>query len=302
MITVTGKVEDATGAVLHARIDFLSRSTPLVGAGIITTNSDVSIRSNPSDGTFSVQLAPGNYQVNISAEGQSTSFSIAVPSGTGTASIDTLTTTPLLYPFVAPNTVWNRILNGNITVQAIANPAAPTTTPVVYSGGHQTSSSNFAYQIAWVDQYGNQTAASPYARNTAPTGANNATRVLLPVPPSGVASVNIYRTNSSFSLSCYLLANVAANVTFYDDWESQADFASALGALAPVFNTTAGGFIDSGGNQIFYISAEGLTMPGSNTRFVFGVGWQFFNTTTALWHTLLCVGNPPQVGFDAGSL
>ncbi|HXC98800.1 MAG TPA: hypothetical protein VN048_05620, partial [Verrucomicrobiae bacterium] len=141
MITVTGKIEDATGAVLHARIDFTSQSTPLAGAGIVTTNTDVSIRSNPSDGTFSVQLAPGSYQVNISAEGQTTSFTIAVPNGSGFAAIDTLTTSPLLYPFVAPNTVWNRVLNGNITVSAIANPPAPTTAAVVYSGGHQTSAS-----------------------------------------------------------------------------------------------------------------------------------------------------------------
>src|ERR1700722_7237466 len=102
MITVTGKIEDAAGAVLHARIDFTSQSTPLVGAGIVTTNTDVSIRSNPSDGTFSVQLEPGSYQVDISAEGQTTSFTIAVPNGRGFSAIDTLTTSPSLYPFIAP--------------------------------------------------------------------------------------------------------------------------------------------------------------------------------------------------------
>jgi hypothetical protein len=301
MITVTGKIEDATGAVLHARIDFTSQSTPLVGAGIVTTNTDVSIRSNPSDGTFSVQLAPGSYQVDISAEGQTTSFAIAVPNGSGFAAIDTLTTSPLLYPFVAPNTVWNRVLNGNITVSAIANPPAPTTAAVVYSGGHQTSASSFEYQIAWQDQYGNLTASSPDARNAAPTGSNNATRVLLPTPPSGVASVNIYRSNAA-SPNRWLLATVAANVTFYDDWQSQADFAAALGLLAPPFNTTAGGFIDSGGSQIAFLSAQGIALPGSNARYKSGAGWQLFNTTTSLWHTLLCVNNPPQLGFDAGSL
>jgi hypothetical protein len=301
MITVTGKIEDATGAVLHARIDFRSQSTPLVGAGIVTTNTDVSIRSNPSDGTFAVQLAPGNYQVEITANGETSAFQIAVPSGSGAAAIDTLTTSPLLYPFVAPNTVWNRVLGGNITVSAIANPPAPTTAAVVYSGGHQNSSSSFEYQIAWQDQYGNLTAASPDGRNTAPTGANNATRVLLPTPPSGVALVNIYRSNAA-SPNRWLLAAVAANATFYDDWQSQADFAASLGPLAPSFNTTAGGFIDSGGSQIAFLSAQGIALPGSNARFKLGLGWQFFNTTTGLWHTLLCVNNPPQLGFDAGSL
>src|SRR5215469_4652170 len=102
MITVTGKIEDATGAVLHATIDFVSRSTPLASGGIVTTNTDARILSNPSDGTFSVPLAAGNYQVTVSAGGQSTTFIIAVPPGNGAAGIDTLVTTPLTYPFVAP--------------------------------------------------------------------------------------------------------------------------------------------------------------------------------------------------------
>ncbi len=300
MITVTGKIEDATGAALHARIDFLSQSTPLVGAGIVTTNTDVSVRSNPSDGTFAVQLAPGNYQVAITANGQTTSFNIAVPSGSGTVGIDTLTTSPLLYPFVAPNTVWNKVLDGNITIQAIANPPAPATTEVIDGLGHQTSASVFKYCITWQDQYGNQTAASPDVTNTAPTGQQNATRVLLPAAPSGVAQVNIYRSNDS-SANRWLLASVAVNVTFYDDWQSQSDFAGTLGPLAPKYNTTAGGFIDSGGNPVAYLSAQGIQLPGSNARFKSGAGWQFFNTTTNLWHTLLCVNNPPQLGFDAGT-
>jgi hypothetical protein len=300
MITVTGKIEDATGAALHARIEFLSRSTPLVGAGVVTTNTDVSLRSNPADGTFSVQLAAGSYLVNINANGGTTSFNIAVPNGNGSAGIDTLTTSPLLCPFVAPNSVWNRVLDGNITVQAIANPSAPATTPVVYAGGHQTGASSFNYQIAWQDQYGNTTVSSPDVANTAPTGSNNATRVLLPTAPSGVSNVLVYRSNDG-TANRYLLATVAANVTYYDDWESQADFATNLGAAAPKYNTTAGGFVDSGGNQIAYLSAQGIALPGSNARFKFGVGWQFFNPTTALWHTLLCTGNPPQLGLDAGN-
>jgi hypothetical protein len=300
MITVTGKIEDATGAVLHARIDFLTQSTPLVGAGIVTTNTDVSIRSNPSDGTFSVQLAPGSYQVNITADGETTSFGIAVPSGSGSASVDTLTTSPLLYPFVAPNTVWNKVLDGNITVQAIANPPAPATTEVIDGLGHQTGASVFKYCIAWQDQYGNQTAVSPDVTNTAPTGSQNATRILLPTPPSGVAQVNIYRSNDG-TANRWFLAAVAANVTYYDDWQSQSDFAGTMGAQAPKYNFTAGGFIDSGGNQIAFLSAQGIALPGSNARFQVGAGWQLFNTTTNLWHTLLCVGNPPQLGFDAGN-
>jgi hypothetical protein len=300
MITVTGKIEDATGASLHARIDFISQSTPQVGSGVVTTNTDVSVRSNPSDGTFAVQLAPGNYLVEISADGQTTAFGIAVPSGSGTAGIDTLTTSPLLYPFVAPNTVWNKVLDGNITIQAIANPPAPTTTEVIDGLGHQTSASVFKYCIAWQDQYGNQTAVSPDVTNTAPAGQQNATRILLPTAPSGVAQVNIFRSNDG-TANRWLLVSVAVNVTYYDDWQSQSDFAGTLGPLAPKYNTTAGGFIDSGGGPVAWLNAQGIALPGSNARYKLGTGWQFFNTTTNLWHTLLCVNNPPQLGFDAGS-
>ncbi|HZQ46823.1 MAG TPA: hypothetical protein VFC07_07430 [Verrucomicrobiae bacterium] len=38
----------AAGATLHATIDFISKSTPLIGAGVITTNTDKTIRSNPT--------------------------------------------------------------------------------------------------------------------------------------------------------------------------------------------------------------------------------------------------------------
>jgi len=66
----------------------VSKSTPLVSAGIITTNTDKTIRSNPSDGTFAVPLAPGNYQVTVTADAQVSTFNIAVPDGAGAASIE----------------------------------------------------------------------------------------------------------------------------------------------------------------------------------------------------------------------
>src|SRR6185437_11294258 len=130
MITITGKIEYATGAVLHAVIDFVSRSTPLAGSGIITTNTDARIRSNPSDGTFSVPLAAGNYSVTITANGQSSTFNIAVPPGNGTATIDTLVSSPLIYPFTAPNLLWNGQWAGNITFLPTPNPPAPGFTTV----------------------------------------------------------------------------------------------------------------------------------------------------------------------------
>jgi hypothetical protein len=35
-------------------------------------------------------------------------------------------------------------------------------------------------------------------------------------------------------------------------------------------------------------------------RVKLGKGLQIYNFDTALWHTLICQGNPPQAGFDAG--
>jgi hypothetical protein len=50
-------------------------------------------------------------------------------------------------------------------------------------------------------------------------------------------------------------------------------------------------------NEIF----APLSGSGGNTRYVYTSGWQFFNSTTNLWHTLLCIGNPPTFAFDSGS-
>ena len=44
-----------------------------------------------------------------------------------------------------------------------------------------------------------------------------------------------------------------------------------------------------------------MTLGNSNVRFVADTGWQFYDTDDGLWHTLLCVGSPPSVAFDAGT-
>jgi hypothetical protein len=240
--------------------------------------------------------------VQITANGETTTFNIAVPAGNGTASIETLTTTPLLYPFIAPNIVWNSILSGNITVSPIANPPDVTTAPLIYTGGHQTSASSFNYRIAWQTANGGITLPSPDdCANTAPTGSNNATRVFLPVAPSGATATLIYRSNDATSAR-YLLASVAPNVAFYDDWESQADFAATFPQpQMPAFNSTAGGLIMASGNQAAYFTDKGLMFPGTNARIGIGKGLQIQNPDTGLWHTLLCTGNPPQLGVDAGN-
>ncbi|HZV33352.1 MAG TPA: carboxypeptidase-like regulatory domain-containing protein, partial [Verrucomicrobiae bacterium] len=197
MITITGKIEDATGAVLHATIDFISKSTPLAGSGIVTTNTDARILSNPSDGTFSVPLAAGNYQVTISANGQSTTFTIAVPSGSGTATIDTLVTTPIAYTYVPPTQLWNGLWAGNITFLPLAAPPAPTWSLQTYSGGNinAAGSENYSYWVSYVTATGQTVVSAVLAVNEGPTPtANKANRIFLTPNVSGVTSINIWRT------------------------------------------------------------------------------------------------------------
>ena len=214
MITVTGKIENAAGTTLHATIDFISKSTPLVGAGgVITTNTDKTIRSNPNDGTFSVQLAPGNYQVSIAAENETTTFSIAVPNATGTISIENLVATPLAYPYLAPNTLWNGIQSGQITFAPIANPPVVTTSPEIQPGGRQIGIDAFAYVIAWQAVDGSLTMAGADCFSSGPSSPNNATRIQLPAPPSGVVAVNIYRSTNDNTTNRYLLASVQPNAS-----------------------------------------------------------------------------------------
>jgi hypothetical protein len=295
MITVTGKIENAAGVTLHATIDFISKSTPLVSAGVITTNTDKTIRSNPTDGTFSVLLAPGNYQVNVAAEGQQSAFNISVPDGAGTMSIETLVSSPLVYPYVAPMTVWNGMRAGNFTFQPTLAPAAPTTQEVSYAGGTiDNGAARYAYFVSSVTQTG-ETNLSPicFAVSTQNGGTpvpNMALRVFLPASVSGVTAVNIWRTYvdnghsydmTKFPANIGLLATVSPSAGYYDDWEGTAAFAARVntGATPPLYNTTAGQFFASPtGGAVFWITDQGtkvflpaqfqasITMSGTGNR------------------------------------
>jgi hypothetical protein len=314
MITVTGKIEDAAGVTLHATIDFVSKSTPLVSAGVITTNTDTTIRSNPSDGTFSVQLAPGNYSVTISADGQQSLFNIAVPDGDTTASIETLVTSPLTYPFVAPNTVWNGQWAGNITFLPIAAPPSPTVSQVAYAGGNinATGDERYSYWVSYVTPTGETVVSGQgFIHESGSATPNLANRVLLAPNPTGVTSVQIWRTftdnGHSYDLSGFprfvgLLATLSPSAGYYDDWESTAQFAARVSAaVPPLYNTSAGQLLSSGGTVCAYITDQGLFFPGANCRIRAGFGLQIYNFTTKLWYTLLNTGNPAQWALDAGN-
>jgi hypothetical protein len=249
-------------------------------------------------------LAAGNYTVTIAVNGLVTTFTIAVPTGTATMTLDQVVSSPLAYVFTPPNTVWNGTRAGQITFQPIANPAAPTTAAANSVGGHQTSASSFAYQIAWQDAFGNLTFHSPDVDNTAPTGANNSTVLTLPAAVSGVAATLIYRSNADSTTNRYFLAQVAANVTTYTDWQSASDFAGTMNPAnkAPLYNGTAGAILTTNGTVVCNLADQGLYVPNSNLRIVPGFGLQLYNYDTNLWHTLLCSGNPARISLDAGQL
>jgi len=170
MSTITGTIVDATGAPQHARIDFISKSTPLAGSGIVTTNTDKTVRTDPTAGTFSVVLAGGNYQVVITthdAQTESTTFNIVVPSDNNSYPIDQVTATPLAFVFTPPNTVWNGARAGHITFAPLASPPAPTTAAT--TGGSQTGADQSSYCVAWLNAAGDITLAGPAVANIPPT-------------------------------------------------------------------------------------------------------------------------------------
>jgi len=64
-----------------------------------------------------------------------------------------------------------------------------------------------------------------------------------------------------------------------------------IGNTAPAIN---GNIPELSGNVRFYPF-------DSNVRFNRNTGLQWYNPDTNLWHTKLCVGNPPQDGWDVGT-
>jgi hypothetical protein len=303
MTTITGKLENAAGETLHARIDFISKSTPLAGAGVVTTNTDKSLRSNPQTGEFSVTLAPGNYRVEINSEGLTTAFDIAVPEGDATVSIEQVVSSPLAYPFVAPNTVWNGIRAGHITFAPMEEPPAPTSAPFQVSPGigHQTGADATSYRVVWLNANGDHTAPGPAGANTPPVSPNNATRIFLPAAPTGATQTYLYRIAANGKY--YLHSTVSPLIGTIDDGLSNAQWEGFLNPdqLAPLYNTTAGGvFGAAGGAAQMQVTDGTIWLPLANARIRAAKGIQLYNFETGLWHTLLCSGNPPQLGCDAG--
>jgi len=307
MSTITGTIEDATGTPLHARIDFLSKSTPLAGGGIVNTNTDFTVRTDPTAGTFSVNLVGGNYQVVITAQGQSSTFNIVVPSDSNTYTIDEVTSTPLAFVFTPPNAVWNGTRAGHVTFAPIATPPAIASFSYGNLGpGTMTNTDQSSYCISWQNAAGDTTLAGPAtADNPANiTGGNTGVLITISAPPAGVTAITLYRSTDAGATWGILRSGLAPNIGSVPDVMSNAAFnafASPSANVLPKVNTTAGGLLSSSGNYAMYVTDAAIFFPGTNLRIKNAKGPQLYNFDTGLWHTLTATGNPAQLGLDAGS-
>ena len=263
MTTITGKIESAAGETLHAKIYFTSRSTPQFPPTIVQVNTVKRVLSDEGDGTFSVQLAAGNYAVLVRAKNLDTNFEIAVPEGDATISIEDLVTSSVaVLPGDAPYTVWNGQRAGHVTFLPIADPAAPVITEVDYPGSHINGSDEYVYAISHVTPEG-ETFLSAEVTVNASGDPDRANRVALAVNPERVTTKRIWRNRLSGApgaSALYLLAEVAPAVASYDDWESHTDFLAraTYPPNPPTFNTTAGSINASARNPILYFSISGL--------------------------------------------
>lgn len=266
MTTITGKLENTSGAVVHAWIKIKSKSTPLVGAGIVTGHTTTRFKNNATDGTFSVDLAAGKYDVTYETSPDNTKFEITVPDGSTTMSIEEVTSSDLVFVFAAPNTIWNGIRQGHITFDPVNDPAVPTLSEVAYTGGHVTDTDGgYNYRISYVTQDGETAACDPTAINVS-GAANKAIRVTMEVSPTRVTSKRIWRNKVLDASRWYLLAEVGPTVTHYDDWESMADFfGRGVTTQAPEFNTTAGIIHSHSGIETLYFSTSGLRILAEMT-------------------------------------
>lgn len=308
MSTINGTIVDATGAPQHARIDFFSKSTPLAGSGIVTTNTDKKISTDPTAGTFSVTLAGGNYQVVITthdAQTESTTFNIVVPSDNLTYTIDQVTATPLAFVFTPPNTVWNGTRAGHITFAPLATPGVPALTTGNFGAGTMGPGDQSSYCVSWQNAAGDSTLPSAAVADSPPTSPNTGILITLPAAPVGAAFVTIYRSTDAGATWGILISGIVAGSPSFTDTVSNAIFAAGANPnnhTLPALNTTAGGLFSSAGKTTAYVTDTGIYFPGTNLRIKNAKGPQLYNFDTGLWHTLTATGNPAQLGLDAGSV
>lgn len=272
MTTIEGKIEDANGVPQHVLITFISKSTPLAAAGVITGNSSNSVRTLAADGTFEIDLKAGNYTVTYSSEGFTTTFSIAIsPDDDGeTLSIEDVVSSPLEFVETAPNTVWNGTRAGHITFDPIDNAPAIEIAGggnelVDYDGASIINGDSYSYYVTYETADGETAGVNIFTYNSA-NESDKALRLPLEVSPTRVVTKRIWRNTSDAGSTFRLLAEVGPAVAYYDDWETHTQFAlRATGETMPSFNTTAGIIYAESGTETLYFSISGLRVKVAST-------------------------------------
>ena len=105
MTTITGTVLDLLGNAARVSITFRSLATPLtISTGAIIPNASAFTFTNAADGTFSIALEPGDYQVTYNASENTTAtlFKISVPAGSTTVDISSLISSGVNTNYYAP--------------------------------------------------------------------------------------------------------------------------------------------------------------------------------------------------------
>jgi hypothetical protein len=113
------------------------------------------------------------------------------------------------------------------------NPVGPPTAPavVVETTLGTVSVGVYSYLISYVDLYGGETTPSPMGSVQVTSGTTNRIRLNLPDLPSGIASINIYRSRPGQTYF-YRLGN-STTTTFYDSGSTEDQTITA-----PTVNTT----------------------------------------------------------------
>jgi len=316
MQTIIGTAIDSLGRDKGVTIQFVSASTGQVAGQVVTLNTTRTIASNPVDGTFSITLEQGVYQVTFGSHPATTSFTISVPSGTGTLNFGDIVTSAIPpLPSVIPATLWNGTWAGSFVFVPIYA-LIPTVTQVAYTGGNINAAGGekYAYWVSYVNAVGETIVSAQVnvAEGGSPT-ANLANRVTFGAMPAGATTLRLWRTYvdtgstyvaATFPANVSLLATMAASTAYYDDFESTAAFlAREPGTVPPTYNTTAGKVYSSAGNLRLAVTDTAVEFPGTTVRVDPVKGLQVYNLTTKLWYSIICTGalGAEQVGIDAGN-